>query len=130
MMMSPPVSRRWIFSRGAGTLYFICALMGLGLLIFFVAFAVAEALVGPLPRILIVDVVLFLGLLAGMTALSILYLAMGLCILNFEKETLAGSFYAPLFWLLGPLAALIYYFARYRKLLDTELNPVRTAVSA
>ena len=129
-MMSPPVSRRWIFSRGAGTLYFICALMGLGLSIFFVAFAIAETLVGPLPRIFIVDLVLFLGVLVGLVGISILYLAMGLCILSFEKETLAGSFYAPLFWLLGPFAALIYYFARYRKLLDQELNPVRNAVSA
>jgi hypothetical protein len=55
---------------------------------------------------------------------------MWLCLLNFEKETFSGALYWPLFLVLGPLGTLIYYFARYRRLLRTSRSVAVASASA
>src|SRR4051812_6057227 len=129
-MMTPPILRSWIFSPAAGRLYFVSALLGLGLLISLFAIAFTQALVGPLQETALIHAALLLLLIPCACGISIVWVAMWLCLLNFEKETFSGALYWPLFLVLGPVGTLIYYFARYRRLLRTSQSLAVASASA
>lgn len=129
-MMTPPIRRSWIFSPAAGRLYFVSALLGAGFLISLFAIAFTQALVGPLQETTLIHVALLLLLLPCACGFSIVWVAMWLCLLNFEKETFSGAFYWPLFLVIGPLGTLIYYFARYRRLLRMSQAVAAASASA
>lgn len=122
--MSPPINRAWLFSNGAGRLYFVSSLAGIAFFILLFAIEIRIGSMGALtlnPWVLVILQIIFY---IGALGLSILWMAMWLCMLNFEKESIAGSIYLPLFILLGLFGTLIYYFARYRKLLITQSKAV------
>jgi hypothetical protein len=129
-MMTPPIRRSWLFSRAAGRLYFVSAILGLALLISFIAIAFTQALVGPLQETTAIHAALLLLLFPGACGISVVWVAMWLCLLNFEKETFSGAVYGPLFLLLGPIGTLIYHFARYRRLLRTSQSVAVASASA
>jgi len=128
-MMTPPIRRSWIFSPAAGRLYFVSAILALSFFIFLFALVFREVLVGPIRETTLIDGVLLLFLIPSAGGLSIVWVAMWLCLLNFEKESFSGAVYWPLFLLLGPVGTLIYYFARYRRLLQRSQSVAVAGVS-
>jgi len=126
-MMTPPIRREWVLSVAAGRLFLLSGLASLALFIFLVALAFTQALFGPLPDDLAVKLFIMFFFVVGAFGLAVLWVGMWLCLLNFEKETFAGAIFALMFVLLGPLGCVIYYFARYRGLLDRELDPPKAA---
>jgi hypothetical protein len=71
-MMTPPIRRSWLFSRAAGRLYFVSAILGLALLISFIAIAFTQALVGPLQETTAIHAALLLLLFPGACGISVL----------------------------------------------------------
>jgi hypothetical protein len=126
-MMSPQIKRTWLFSDGAGRLYFWSAIAGISFLFILVGMDFRVGFAGGL-NLFWFRVLLLVLFAVGAIGLATVWIAMWLCLLNFEKESFAGSIYLPLFILLGPLATLMYYFARYRKLLNTQAKAA--AISA
>jgi hypothetical protein len=59
-----------------------------------------------------------------------LYVAMLICVLRIDRESVAGGLFIPVIVLFGPIGALIYYFARYRRLLNSELEPPKVGAAS
>jgi hypothetical protein len=129
-MMSFPIKRSWIFSRTAGKIYFLASIAGFGFFIFLFAIAFSENWMGPLPSGYWVELVLRSVTVLGAIALGTLWVAMWFCVIRYDMESIAGSIYLAVFILFGPLGSLIYYTARYRRLLDRELDPPKVAVAS
>src|SRR6478736_8152997 len=129
-MMTPVLNRRWMFSKAMARLYFRSALIAVGF--FLLLFALEFRLVfgGGMVLELWLQFLLQLAFLVGALGLSTVWAGMWICMLNCEKETLAGSVYLPVFVLLGPLGTLIYYFVRFRKLVQHSNPPITSAQSA
>lgn len=129
-MMSFPIKRSWIFSRTAGKIYFLASIAGFGFFIFLFAIAFSESWMGPLPSGYLTQV--FLQSIFGMGALGLatLWVAMRCCAIKFDRESIAGGISLPMFILFGPLGSLIYYFVRYQRLLNRELDPPKVAVAS
>lgn len=119
-MLNFPIKRTWIFSKTAGKIYFVSAIVGFGFFIFLFAIVLSESLMGPLPSGYLLQVFLQIIFGLGALALGTLWVAMWFCVLRFDRESIAGSIYLPVFILFGPLGSLVYYFARYRRLLNSE----------
>src|SRR4051812_7341321 len=128
-MMSLPLDRRWMFSKTMTRLYFLSALIGVAFFILLFAFEFSLVFGGRMVLDLWAQLLLQVAFLVGALGLSTVWAGMWVCMLNCERETLAGSVYLPVFVLLGPLGTLIYYFARYRKLVQHN-SPITSAQPA
>jgi hypothetical protein len=129
-MMNFPIKRTWILSRTAGKIYFVSSIAGFGLFIFLFAIIFSESLMGPLPSGYLAQ--MFFQSIFGIGALGLATLWMGMwfCVLKFDRESIASGIYLVVFLLFGPLGSLVYYFARYRSLLDRELAPANVIAAS
>jgi len=128
--MAFPIKREWIFSKTAGQLYFWAAILGFGYFIFFFAIAFSRVFLGSVPNGLFAFVFFHAFSWIGAFGFGTIWIGMLFCVIKFDRETIAGSFYLPLLLLFGPLAALIYYALRYRRLLKRDLERAATATTS
>src|SRR3954471_6679160 len=128
-MMTPPFNRRWMFSEAMVRIYLFSALVGTSFFMLLFAFEFRLVFGGRLVLDLWAQLVLQVAFLVGALGLATVWAGMWVCMLNCERETLAGSVYLPVFVILGPLGTLIYYFVRYRKLVQHN-SPITSAQSA
>jgi len=128
--MSFPIKRTWILSGAAGRLYFVCSIAAFSFFVFVVALVLSDALMGPLAAGRVTRLVLQAIFTTGVLGVATLYIAMLICVLKFDRESVAGGLFIPVIVLFGPIGALIYYFARYRTLLDRELEPPKIGAAS
>jgi hypothetical protein len=129
-MMSLPVKRTWILSRAAGRLYFVCSITAFCFLVFVVALIVSDASMGPLLPGRGIRFVVQALFTIGALGLATLYIAMLICVLRFDRESVAGGLFIPVIVLFGPIGTLVYYLARYRRLLNHELEPPKVGTAS
>ena len=110
------ITRSWIMSRRAKTLYFICAILTVVMFVTVVALQAATILADmPKEQSFLVRLLAFPILLSGVLGTATLSVAMWYHWFGYYNDNASGKG----FWLLcliffGPLASILYYFFPYR----------------
>jgi hypothetical protein len=110
------ITRAWIMSTRAKTLYLICAILTAAMFLTIVALQAAMIFADvPLEQSIVVRVLAFPILLSGVFGTATLWVAMWYHWFGYNKDSeLSKGFWLVCFILFGPLASIFYYFFPYR----------------